>query len=561
MQLDLLFSNWYYYYGIIANDHIKGELIMKKKIIVLALCTGMLVGTTAQAQKVQIVLDEQKVVFSDNMSPETLGICFVVKKGESIDDNSKVYALKNAESNANGEFEVSFIMPEMKNEAASDGEYEIYIKESGKAVKKAEFIYASLATRTALLGAIQGISQGDTKVQELKTILENADNLSVLKAIGCNTDKYNEETTASNMCNTITDFAAITLETFKDEYNIASVIGDFENVDKNTANELLTVINPQFEETRYNDITDEHHTDWLSSYFTENDYSLANYELANILYKFNTVVAEEIDDLFGQYDTKLAITSDSRYMDYNRLASKAVVNIKIADNLSKNPAKTVESLLEAVRVALNSGNGGGGSAGGGGSSSSVKPPVAVTPSGAGGLTGFKDLDQAEWARTAVMGLANAGIIAGDENGNFRPNDYVTREEYVKMLVLAANKHNIYATCEFEDVPKDAWYYSYVASAKQFGLTSGINEKEFGAGKALTRQDMAVLSLKAKGEVTKVRDDVTFADDSQIADYAKDAVSKLYMSGVVNGIGNNKFAPRGQATRAECAQIIYNLFMK
>ena len=241
-----------------------------------------------------------------------------------------------------------------------------------------------------------------------------------------------------------------------------------------------------------------------------------------------------------------------------------MLKVKGACNEAIVYAKTVENLLAAVEKALpkNDGGSGGGGAGSGGSSD-IAPPVASTTGGAAnaGITGFKDLNQAEWARTAVTSLANAGIISGDEKGNFRPNDYVTREEYVKMLVVAADKYNIYATCDFEDVPKDAWYHSYVASAKQFGLTSGINEKEFGTGKALTRQDMAVLSLNAKGDVLKIREDVTFADSDKIAGYAKDAVSKLYMSGAVNGTGNGKFEPLGMATRAECAQIIYNLFMK
>ena len=174
---------------------------------------------------------------------------------------------------------------------------------------------------------------------------------------------------------------------------------------------------------------------------------------------------------------------------------------------------------------------------------------------------FGDLNQAEWARTAVVELAKAGIVAGDENGNFRPNDYISREEYVKMLVLAANKYNENATCDFGDVSQDAWYYSYVASANEYGIAHGISDTEFGVGKALTRQDMAVLSLRAKGSVSEIRNAITFADHGEIADYAKDAVSKLYMSGAVNGMGTNLFAPLGQATRAECAQIVFNLFLK
>ncbi len=539
---------------------------MKKKIIVLALCTGMLAGTVAQAQKVEIIPDTQKVTFTDNIPPNTLGVCFVVKKGESIDDNSKVYALKNAKSNTEGVIEISFVMPEKKNNELSDGEYEIYINE---ATNPTVFTYASLETRKALLESIQKIQN----VDELKTVLENDGNDIVLKAIGCKTDYYNEDV-AANICEKITDFQAVTLEDFKKSYNLASVINDFGNIDKDKADELLTVIDPEFEGEKYSDITDGDLTEWLSTYFTENAYTEENYRLANIQYilnKFNTVVADKIDDLFDQYDSALGITSDDRYIEYAKLTNKATVNLEIAEILSKTPAKTADDLLDVVEEAMPSGGsaggsaggsggsagGSGGSAGGGAASSDIKEPVASVVTG----TLFKDLNEAEWARPAVMGLANAGIVAGDEKGNFRPNDYISREEYVKMLVVAAGKHNIYATCKFKDVSKDAWYYTYVASANASGITHGISEDEFGIGMALTRQDMAVLSLRAKGAVTKIRDNVAFADDDQISDYAKDAVSQLYMSGAVNGIGNNKFAPLGQATRAECAQIIYNLFIK
>ena len=67
---------------------------MKNKITILALCAGLLAGITAQAQEIEVVENSQEVIFSDNISPNSLGICFVVKKGESIEDNSKVYALR-----------------------------------------------------------------------------------------------------------------------------------------------------------------------------------------------------------------------------------------------------------------------------------------------------------------------------------------------------------------------------------------------------------------------------------------------------------------------------------
>lgn len=537
---------------------------MKKKAIVLALCAGILTGTTAVAQKVEVIPESQNVIIYDNISPNTLGICFVVKRGESIDDNANVYAVKNAMSDANGKIEFSIVMPEEKNDQLSDGEYDIYIKEYDEPIQRNDedmFTYASLDSRTGLLNSVKVLTA--EQHEELKIILENSDNLIALKAIGCETEFYNEDV-AEIMCTLIADFETVTEAELKDAYNAASAMGGFEDAGREEADELLRRVNPQFEGDRYEDIEDEDLTDWLSSYFAGKTYSNEKYEIANILYKFNTSVADKIDDLFEDYNDVLGITEDEVYEDYDNLKRKAKVNSDIAEALSDDPAKTVDELMDIVEEAIeeNENSNGGGGGGDRDSSPSVISGIPTdTPVVVGQDPSFKDINDALWAKDAIIGLSKAGIVSGDENGNFRPNDYVSREEYVTMLVLAANKYSKDAVCDFDDVPKSAWYYSYVASANEYGVTHGISESVFGVGLSLTRQDMAVLSLRAKGDVAKVRDGVIFADNEDIADYAKEAVSELYMSGAVSGTGNGIFKPLGKATRAECAQIIFNLFLK
>ncbi|UKI38647.1 MAG: S-layer homology domain-containing protein [Clostridiales bacterium] len=56
---------------------------------------------------------------------------------------------------------------------------------------------------------------------------------------------------------------------------------------------------------------------------------------------------------------------------------------------------------------------------------------------------------------------------------------------------------------------------------------------------------------------------SFADADDIAPYAKEAVSYLNSIKIVNGDENGRFNPNGTATRAESAQMIYNIieFMK
>jgi hypothetical protein len=50
----------------------------------------------------------------------------------------------------------------------------------------------------------------------------------------------------------------------------------------------------------------------------------------------------------------------------------------------------------------------------------------------------------------------------------------------------------------------------------------------------------------------------FTDSANIADYAKDSVEALCKSGIVNGMGDGRFEPIGQATRAQAAKVIYEM---
>ena len=77
---------------------------------------------------------------------------------------------------------------------------------------------------------------------------------------------------------------------------------------------------------------------------------------------------------------------------------------------------------------------------------------------------------------------------------------------------------------------------------------------------MSRQDMAVviyrtaekLGLKISGEAE------SFADSSDISDYAKDAVKALTAKGIINGMGDGTFAPKATVTRAQAAKVIYGL---
>ena len=157
-------------------------------------------------------------------------------------------------------------------------------------------------------------------------------------------------------------------------------------------------------------------------------------------------------------------------------------------------------------------------------------------------------------------LASKGIISGKGDGRFYPNDTVTREEFVKIIVEAFKIYSNTATVEFEDVDSGRWSYGYIASAYRAGIIAGNSDTTFNPAGEMTRQDMAVIMYRVANLVGLGLNsaDVTFADGADIADYAKEAVGALCSAGIINGTGDNCFSPLETVTRAQAAKIAYEL---
>ncbi len=208
------------------------------------------------------------------------------------------------------------------------------------------------------------------------------------------------------------------------------------------------------------------------------------------------------------------------------------------------------------------GGGGGGSAGSGAAvvPNTIAPSPAPTDKPTEGTAAFSDMSGYEWAEKAVNELGKRGVINGDGNGKFYPKNYVTREEFAKIIVAAFGLYEETAEVSFGDVPKDSWFYVFVASAKKNGIVTGISDDEYGVGRNISRQDMAVMLKRvfdmakcgAKGEYS------AFGDYSQVSAYAKDAVSVLAGAGILNGTENGNFEPYGSVTRAQSAKAVYEL---
>ncbi|HIV02598.1 MAG TPA: S-layer homology domain-containing protein [Candidatus Aphodoplasma excrementigallinarum] len=280
-------------------------------------------------------------------------------------------------------------------------------------------------------------------------------------------------------------------------------------------------------------------------------------------------IAQAVTDYTGI--TNLELSTYNNLPDAYKNSVLTQLNSAKPDTIEKL-ASTFASLVATAYTqsqsgTLRPGNSSGGPSYGGGftvpagptpAPSTPTPPVDSAPS----TNDYSDANDAAWATAAMQEMLDREIWVGYEDKTLRPNNNVSREEAYKMLVAAFVGVDAGARTDFTDVTDPgAWFYPYIATAQQRGLTVGMGDGTFGIGQEITRQDLAVMFynyLVAQNKVGAASSDV-FTDDAQVADYAKEAVYVLRGMGVLSGYDDGSFQPEGRATRAEMAQMMYNLF--
>lgn len=177
---------------------------------------------------------------------------------------------------------------------------------------------------------------------------------------------------------------------------------------------------------------------------------------------------------------------------------------------------------------------------------------------------FKDLEKDFWALPAIQKMLENGILKGFEDNTFRPNALVTRAEFAKIMVLALNLEvPKVKDSEFVDVPDKFWALPFIEAARDYltGYQSS-NGIKFKPNQAAVREDMAVaLVMALKLPLTNVDALNGYADAEQISAELKPYVATAISSGIMKGSekdGKKFFAPQGELTRAEAAQLIANV---
>lgn len=172
---------------------------------------------------------------------------------------------------------------------------------------------------------------------------------------------------------------------------------------------------------------------------------------------------------------------------------------------------------------------------------------------------FDDLETCSWAVESIEALYRLGIVSPAEDRRFRPDEAITREEFVKLLVAAFGLPLSQGESGFTDMQENAWYRPYLATAREHGMISGNPDGSFGVGQPITRQDMAVMAYRTvsglHSTLNEEQSPSVFLDVTDIAAYAAEAVTEMQRAGIIHGMGDGWFRPLNHTTRAQAAMVI------
>ena len=567
---------------------------------------------TDNIQKKEI--DVKKVKFEGNefilegvlnrSESASVTIC-VIKQGADRRDLSSVLTIGQTLSADDGSFSFKTSVAEQLGGKVTDGIYDMYIDSTVSDEVKCEGI--SFASSQSLNSAIEALfTQADTA----KLFEEESQYYNAYSAMGIPLEAYQNYPERKSAV--IADFKDLIAEINPNDEQVinavcsafakAVVMNGLKDADAQETysliKEYLEYLDIEYNGTELDLIIAENtsKTVFLMEYLSGKTYEhyedlKQRFSEGIALYEINLATYGVLPEVMKKHSDTLNLSSNE-YQQYSALqdnsSDKITASKKIVDIKSKTPFTNRDMVLSAVKTAMSSlktdsGSSGSGQGGGGASSGSSggNKNFSVNALAASQNTGvvqnsqypvnqqetikiFSDLQSAQWAEESIEYLYRRGCVNGYEDGSFRPNQPIIREEFVTLLVNAFKLTDEEAQCNFADVPVNAWYYRNIASAVNAGIVNGLSEQSFGTGQNITREALAAMAYRCLGRVNFVLEDskhsAGFTDKDQISEYAADAVEKLCGMKIISGYQDGSFLPKNTATRAEACKVLYGMLI-
>ena len=175
---------------------------------------------------------------------------------------------------------------------------------------------------------------------------------------------------------------------------------------------------------------------------------------------------------------------------------------------------------------------------------------------------YQDFSREAWYAVPVEWSVREGIFVGTSETALDPDRAITRAEFITVLVKFFGYQEKSVKMPFQDVKPKDWFYPYVSLGSRAGITVGVSETEFQPNRKITREQAVTMLLNA----AKINADLyraekgiqAFPDYGDISDWALPYLRAAVSLALVHGYNNGELRPMAYITRAETAQILYNI---
>ncbi|MFK7696106.1 S-layer homology domain-containing protein [Paenibacillus sp. HJGM_3] len=181
---------------------------------------------------------------------------------------------------------------------------------------------------------------------------------------------------------------------------------------------------------------------------------------------------------------------------------------------------------------------------------------------------FDDV-QGHWSQSYVDMLASKLIVDGVTDTKFEPDRSITRAEFAALLVRSLGITTVTGATYFNDVPKGEWYTDIVAAAAQSKLIEGYEDGTFRPNNSITREELAAMVVRAL-RYAGVNVEVDSAKQAQLLSAWSDSnriiwghkeVAAALEAGIVNGMTDTTLGTDQNATRAQSATMLKRFLQK
>ena len=181
------------------------------------------------------------------------------------------------------------------------------------------------------------------------------------------------------------------------------------------------------------------------------------------------------------------------------------------------------------------------------------------------ITPFDDMFGYDWAEKAVGVMATLGVTKDIADKSYFPGESITRGDFVTMLMRVCKQKSTKTVEPFGDVKEDSYQYESIMTARALGIAKGDENGNFRPDETITRQDICTLVFRTMLKMNKVNPEIDvdeyiseFSDKDSVAGYAKESVAGLIRAKILKGDDNKLIRPADNMTRAEAAVLLNRL---